>query len=213
MSLRPAVALQPIVDLATGTVAAHEALARFHPAWRTDRLLAAAGRTGRADFELAAVTAALAQPVRPLSVNVSAVALADRRILDLLAADADRLWVELTEDVPVADVPAALDSLARLRRDGATIAIDDFGAGHAGLATVAAVLPDIIKLDRQLVARLPLDRLATLAAQLQALHPAALVAEGLAGPGAGRTLASRGVAYGQSYALGRPTAAAAVAAA
>ena len=51
----------------------------------------------------------------------------------------------------------APEVLARLRARGFLIAVDDLGAGYAGLNTFALLKPDIVKFDMQLLRRIHED--------------------------------------------------------
>ena len=152
---------QPIVDLAQGTVVGYEALARFTgpPAATPDRWFAAADKLGLgAALEAAAIRRALGTlgtlaPERFLAVNVSPHLLHDPVLAAALlgSGSLDRVVVELTEHLPVDDLDRFSEAVARLRAAGATIALDDAGSGYAGLQQLAAVRPQIVKLDRALV--------------------------------------------------------------
>ena len=56
--------------------------------------------------------------------------------------------VELTEHARIDSYASLVPTLDRLREAGALIAIDDAGAGYAGLQHLIEVRPNIIKLDR-----------------------------------------------------------------
>lgn len=63
----------------------------------------------------------------------------------------DNLVLELLES-QVQESDAFTEAVTRARQDGALIAIDDFGAGHSNFDRVWRLQPDIVKLDRGLVA-------------------------------------------------------------
>ncbi|WP_220464151.1 MULTISPECIES: EAL domain-containing protein [unclassified Colwellia] len=65
--------------------------------------------------------------------------------------DAKKLIIEITEGEAIISSSELWNALNKLRRIGATIAIDDFGAGYAGLNLLADVQPDLIKLDMYLL--------------------------------------------------------------
>jgi EAL domain-containing protein (putative c-di-GMP-specific phosphodiesterase class I) len=65
--------------------------------------------------------------------------------------DAKKLTIEITESEAMVSTSELWNVLNKLRRIGATIAIDDFGAGYAGLNLLADVQPDMIKLDMYLL--------------------------------------------------------------
>jgi EAL domain-containing protein (putative c-di-GMP-specific phosphodiesterase class I) len=68
-----------------------------------------------------------------------------------LSALAPEIVLELTERSPIEDVPDMTDRVRRLRKLGFRLAIDDLGAGYAGLTSFASLRPDFVKLDRGLV--------------------------------------------------------------
>lgn len=61
-------------------------------------------------------------------------------------------------ETDASDLPAMEAAMATARRHGCLIAIDDFGAGHSNFDRVWRLQPDIVKLDRSLVARAAKDR-------------------------------------------------------
>ena len=62
-----------------------------------------------------------------------------------------QLVVEITESELIHDIENFADVLDILRSHGVAIAIDDFGAGYAGLNMLAEIQPDLIKLDMSLI--------------------------------------------------------------
>ena len=62
-----------------------------------------------------------------------------------------RIIFEVTEVEEVRDHAHLKNIMAEYRSHGLRIAIDDFGAGHSGLALLAEFQPDMIKIDRALV--------------------------------------------------------------
>jgi GAF domain-containing protein len=103
----------------------------------------------------------------------------------------------------------ALDAqLEALRSRGARIAIDDAGAGYAGLQLLIRVKPEILKLDRSLVSSVHED--ASKIAMLNALAAfasstrAAVCGEGVENAEELQALARADATYAQGYALGRP---------
>src|SRR3954468_23034434 len=149
---------QPIVDLAAATVAGYEPLARFPGVAGPDAWFAAAAEAGiAAELEALAIHKALAAvPSLPpntfLTVNVSPHLLGSAPVQHALATrpDLHRVVVELTEHTPVHDLAALRRQTDELRRRGALIALDDAGSGYSGLQQLAALRPQIVKLDRAL---------------------------------------------------------------
>ena len=205
---------QPIVELATGRVAGYEALSRFRsPTSRTVPVwFAQARRFGLgSQLQAKAISAALAVPHRPagryLSINASPSALVSTEVLDALPARLDDLVIEITEQEPVEDGPLQ-DVLTELRNRGARLAVDDTGAGYAGLQRMLAIRPDVIKLDKALVTGLQHDPAKT--ALVEALvrfarrTNAEICAEGIESAEELLTLADLDVLLGQGHLLGMP---------
>jgi len=68
-----------------------------------------------------------------------------------LGAMAHRVVLEITERAKLEQVSDAKGRIARLRVRGFRIAIDDIGAGYAGLNSFAELEPEVVKLDMVLV--------------------------------------------------------------
>jgi diguanylate cyclase (GGDEF)-like protein len=211
-------AFQPVMELATGRVAGYEALARFAaPFERPPQLwFAQAHRCGLgAVLEARALEVALAAAERPagtfLALNVSPAALLSAEVGAALPQELDGIVIELTEH-EVFDEDGALElALTALRARGARIALDDAGAGYAGLQQLIRIRPDIVKVDRSLVAGIHADpsKLALLEAlaYFATTTGAAVCAEGIEELAELRALAGLDVTYAQGYALARPGAA------
>ena len=107
------------------------------------------------------------------------------------------------------------EELAALRARGAQVALDDAGAGYAGLQQIIRIAPDILKLDRALIhgAHADPSRQALLEALIgfASSTGAAICAEGVEDLEDLRTLVSLDVTYAQGYGLARPGAGLAVA--
>lgn len=211
------IVFQPIWDFAEDRPLGFEALCRFNPEpYRTpDIWFAEADQVGLGpDMELAAITAALtAGAVLPMrcyiSVNASAELIISGRLVLVLAAHAGRrVVVEVTEHAPVADYPRLLSECDRLREAGARIAVDDAGAGYAGLQHILQLRPDMIKLDIALVRAIDRDmarRALVSALMFFAQETGALmVAEGIETQAELDILRQLGVHCGQGYLFSRP---------
>ncbi|HUY55175.1 MAG TPA: EAL domain-containing protein [Candidatus Nanopelagicaceae bacterium] len=211
--------VQPIVDLRSGSVAGMEALARFGaPPPRTpDLWFAEAAAVGLdLELEMAAVRQAFAKlPALPtgafMAVNVSPQTLCSsalQRALDDVATE--RVVLELTEHVSVEDYAELEQVRGTLRSRGVRIAIDDTGAGISSLQHVIRLHPDVIKLDRSMIANLDSDpvrrALARALVELSAELGAVIVAEGVETTAELAALRTLNVPYGQGYLLGRPAA-------
>jgi diguanylate cyclase (GGDEF)-like protein/PAS domain S-box-containing protein len=205
---------QPIVDLRTGHVSGYEALSRFEGSRRPPNAwFAQAHRCGLGiELEVAAAEAQLATGGRPagtrLSINLSPSALLSAEAEEWLVGDLSHLVLEVTEDELVAEGTALEDRLSELRRRGARLAVDDIGAGYAGLKQVMRLRPDVLKLDRSLVAGVGSDP--AKGAMVDALVRyarrigAEVCAEGVETLDDLQALADLDVTYGQGYVLARP---------
>jgi EAL domain-containing protein (putative c-di-GMP-specific phosphodiesterase class I) len=69
-----------------------------------------------------------------------------------LCALAPEIVLEISERSPIESVPDVLGRVRKLRDLGFRLAVDDLGAGYAGLTSFAALEPDFVKLDRGLIA-------------------------------------------------------------
>src|SRR5262249_44859419 len=152
------IVFQPVVELATGRPAGYEALARFdgEPARGPDEWLAQAHRAGLgAELEALAIETALKTPGRPdnsfLALNVSPRALLSNAVKQALPQDLNTIVIELAEDEPCGGEGELEQAIAALRARGARVALDDAGAGYAGLQQLIRIAPDILKLDRALI--------------------------------------------------------------
>jgi EAL domain-containing protein (putative c-di-GMP-specific phosphodiesterase class I) len=210
------IVFQPIVDLASATVAGYEALSRFPGTATPDVWFAAAAEAGLgAELEGLAVAKALAaMPDLPpdtfLTVNVSPHLLGTPSMDAAFATRPDlrRVVVELTEHAPMDDLVALRRHTDRLRTRGALIALDDAGSGYSGLQQMAALRPQIVKLDRALIADAGTDpvrmALAEMVGEFAGRIDARLLAEGLETPAELAAFARLGVPLGQGWLLGRP---------
>ena len=170
-------AYQPIVELATGTVTAAEALVRWdHPRRGpvpAPELVSVAEETGlilglgrwvllHACRQLARWRAAGAQ--LSVSVNLSAQQLSDDGLLDTVAEATTRagigpgaLTLELTESTLMTDTSQALSVLRALTDFGVRLSIDDFGTGFSSLSYLKRFPVDELKIDRSFVRGLGSD--------------------------------------------------------
>lgn len=75
-----------------------------------------------------------------------------------LAAYAQSIVLEVTERASLAEVPDVMQRIGQLRELGYRIAVDDLGAGYAGLTSFALLEPEFVKLDMSLVRDVHLSR-------------------------------------------------------
>jgi EAL domain-containing protein (putative c-di-GMP-specific phosphodiesterase class I) len=208
---------QPVVDLHSGDVVGVEALSRFDgvPRRPPNEWFAIAEQVGfGVELELLAVERALAQIDHLdagafMSVNVSPTTAMSEDLRRCLAvAPGHRVVVELTEHARVRDYEALWPSFDELRAQGVRIAVDDAGAGYAGLQHILRLQPDIVKLDNDLTRHIHADpaRRALAAAMTTFAREigAALVAEGIETREDLETLQAIGIPWGQGYHLAQP---------
>ena len=207
---------QPLVELSTGRLIGFEALSRFNS--EADRAPDAwfnqAARCGRGlALEMAAIKAALAgAQTRPagtyLSLNFSPSALGSPKLMSILPRNMSDIVIEVTEHELASEDGALEEGLAKMRARGARIAVDDAGAGYAGLNQVMRVQPDVIKLDRSLIEGVHADGAKAALVEFFVMFArrvgAAVCTEGIETLDELRTLINLGVTYGQGYLLGRP---------
>jgi EAL domain-containing protein (putative c-di-GMP-specific phosphodiesterase class I) len=161
---------------------------------------------------MAAIKAALATPGRPpgtyLSLNFSPSALASPKIMAILPRNMSDIVVEVTEHELASEDGGLEEGLAKMRARGARIAVDDAGAGYAGLNQVMRVQPDVIKLDRSLIEGVHCDSAKAALVEFFVMFArrvgAGVCTEGIETLEELRTLINLGVSYGQGYLLGRP---------
>lgn len=155
-------AFQPIVSWRRRTVFGYEALVRskhpvvsnpgllFETAERLDRLQ----DLGRRIRTLIAQCLCEAPPEAIVFVNLHSTDLNDEELYDRsggLARYADRIVFEVTERASLQCVHNLPERLRALRAAGYSIAVDDLGAGYAGLASFGQLEPEVVKLDMSLV--------------------------------------------------------------
>ena len=207
---------QPVYDLEAGDVFAYEALARFpmEPYRPPSDWFADAAEVGLGvELELAAIEKALAEVdglpdgVR-LAINVSPLTALSPHFFNVLAPRAHRVIIEVTEHERVEDYDALNDALAPLRALGASVAIDDVGAGFASLTHILKLAPDIVKLDlsltRGIAADPARDALASSLVDFATGIDATIGAEGIETQSELDRLRVLKVRYGQGFHLGVP---------
>ena len=218
-------AYQPLVDLYDGETVGYEALARgpvgslFE---RPDALFEAAhaaGMEAEVDWECqrAALAGALETGLaqgQALFVNFEPRVLTVERPQWLAHLTDEALgrfaiFAEFTER-SLTDRPAEmLAAVARLRRLGVGIALDDVGADPRSLALMPFLAPEVIKLDLRLVQENPSGQIAEIvhAVGAEAERTGALVlAEGIETEAHRQTALALGARYGQGWLFGRPAA-------
>ena len=143
-------------------------------------------------------------------VQLSTVGSGERvlRIISNVGFPAHRLQVEVTETALLADFETARNNLAVLRGAGASVVLDDFGAGYASIGYLREFNFDAIKLDGSLVTSITevgpaLLLLRGVLALCQAMGRQC-IAEHIETRAQLRILRQLGCRYGQGFGLARP---------
>ncbi len=214
-------AFQPIVDVQEGRIDAYEALVRGLDGEGAGQMLAQVNADNVYKFDQACRVKAIELAARlgmdrQLNINFLPNAVYEpraciRATLDAAARtgfDPRRLTFELVETEAIADTPHLLNIIAEYRRQGFKIALDDFATGYSGLARLAELKPDIVKLDRALVQDCDKDRtrLAIVASMiaLGAEIGIKVVVEGVERKGEVDALCSVGARFMQGFYFARP---------
>ena len=215
---------QPIVRLPGETPVAVEALARWTAPDGTEvapetvvRAVEGAGLGTELDalvLDLACREITEAGLDLAVHVNVCASRLGTSTLEDGIRAAltryrlaAERLVVEITETVPVLDLPAGADAIRRLQALGVRVALDDFGAGYSSLTCLHALPVDLVKLDRTLTTGVQPERDAALCRALVGLCGdlrLGVVAEGIETAEQAALISQAGCTLAQGYRYGRP---------
>lgn len=152
-------AFQPIVDLRSGALFGYEALARSRSAILTSTpdLFVAAVETGRVG-ELGRahrVQVLATAPHVPLFINVNPNEFNHHWLVqpdDPLYLHRAPVYLEITESVPLSHFDQCRNVLNEIRKNGVLLAVDDLGAGYSNVKYIADLSPDMVKIDRELVA-------------------------------------------------------------
>ena len=211
------VVYQPIVSWSARRVVGYEALVRSaEPALSNPAALFDAARRLQRLGELgAAIRARAPEPFFAkdvecrlfLNLHTSDIECDD--LLDSpLSTMADSVVLEITERAPLDALSGMAHRIAALRASGYRIAVDDLGAGYAGLSSFAALEPDIVKLDMSLIRGVhhaPVKRrLIEGLEQACADLGVTLVAEGIEVPEERDALLDSGIDIFQGFLFARP---------
>lgn len=222
---RITIVLQPIFDPSRGRIVAYEALTRGpegSPLMAPLALFAAAAEAGRVEeLDLLCLGEAMEHFVEldlpgQLFLNITPAALARfvafgpslESIAGERGLDPARVVIEVTEDGVTADVSQLRRAVKTLRHSGFGFAIDDLGAGFAGLRLWSELKPDYVKIDRYFVSRVHKDaiRVEFVRSMLDIARAMScrVIAEGVETAEECRELAELGVDLLQGFFLARP---------
>ena len=214
-------AFQPIVNVATRTVYAYEALVRGPNGEGAAQILAKVTERNRYRFDQGCrinsifLAQRLGMKAR-ISINFLPNAVYQPELCirtTIAAAEAanfplDQIIFEVTESEHILE-PEKLLSIFRYYRDrGFATAIDDFGAGYAGLGLLTEFQPQIVKIDIKLVRDVdsnPVKQAIVLGILLTMKElGVTVIAEGVETAAEARWFQSRGVDLMQGYYFARP---------
>lgn len=212
--------LQPQIDLRTGRLAGAEALIRWN---RKDGELTLPSEFIPLAEEVGGIEAldewVISESMKilsawqkqnigvPISLNVSGIQIANLSYVELLEKmlreyqlDPHMLHLEVTETAYISNMEQAAEMLARLRKIGIKIALDDFGMGYAGLNYLQHLSVDIIKIDKNFVDQIPADdALVRIVASIADVLALDVVAEGVESHMQCEWLLEHGIYYAQGY--------------
>ncbi len=210
-------AFQPIVD--SSSVVAYEALLRSNEPTLPNppAVLEAAERLGRLHElgqrvrDLSATAFSQAPRNSLLFVNLHANDLLDPSLYLAtapLTQYAERVVLEVTERASLSQIDSLLPRISMLRVLGFRLAVDDLGAGYAGLSSFAELEPEFVKLDMSLVRDIhqsPVRRkLVSAMASLAHELGAQVVAEGVENEAESKCVQEHGCNLLQGYFFARP---------
>jgi EAL domain-containing protein (putative c-di-GMP-specific phosphodiesterase class I) len=217
-------AFQPIVDISSKTIFAYEALVRGPNNETAESILSQVNDLNRYRFDQGCRTRAielasrlgLAATGADLSINFipGAVYHPEACLRATLGAASrtqfplDRLIFEVTEGERVSNPGHLVSIVETYRRHSFRTAIDDFGAGYAGLNLLAKFQPDIIKIDMELtrgVDSRPISQ-TIVAAVLQVCRALniTVIAEGIETEAEAKTVLDLGIHLMQGYLFAEP---------
>jgi EAL domain-containing protein (putative c-di-GMP-specific phosphodiesterase class I) len=217
-------AFQPIIDIKTGEVFAHEALVRGPNGEGAGSVLGQVQEANRYAFDQQCRVKAIELASKlydpksdvKLSINFMPNAVYEpRACIRLTLATAmstgfplDRIIFEFTENEQL-DTKHVLNILRTYRDMGFKTAIDDFGAGHSGLGLLTHFQPDIVKIDMDMIREIDTDpvRRTIVKHTLNMLQDLAItpLCEGVETVGELAALSDLGVSLIQGYVLAKPS--------
>lgn len=214
-------AFQPILDTASEELRAVEALIRGLDGQSPAEVLGrySGNEVYRFDLESKAIAieqfAALDVDCH-LALNVLPMTLANIKnstsflleALDRHGLTPERLVLEVTEEEAITKPHVFITNMQALRAAGVRVAIDDFGAGYAGLSLLSEFQPDELKIDRMLVRAIhehgPRQAILRAVVDFCRAMGIEMVAEGVEQTQEYRWLRRAGISCFQGYLFSRP---------
>ncbi|MCP1338589.1 EAL domain-containing protein [Idiomarina sp. M1R2S28] len=214
-------AFQPIVDISKKSVFAHEALVRGENGEGAGRILGQVTEDNKYTFDQtcrvkAIETASRIQLPGSLSINFmpNAIYEPETCLATTLSTarktgfDRNKIIFEVTEQEQVVSQEFLVEVFEAYRKEGFRTAIDDFGAGYAGLNLLADFQPDILKIDMKLIRDINQNKVKqTLVRSIQQIGEELgiqLVAEGIETEDEYKYLRDSGITLMQGYFFQKP---------
>lgn len=218
---------QPIIALDSRRILGYEALIRGpenSPLHTPDQLFSVARRTKQlASLEFACRAASCEKFVAlnlsgKLFLNMTPLSFTDsqyrdgvtREILQRVGLSPERVVFELTESQPFDQFDLLRAASEHFQRQGFAIALDDLGAGYAGLRVWSELCPDYVKIDRHFIHGIDKDPVKRefVRAMLDIANRMGntVIAEGIETEAELNTLFAMGIENVQGYFLARPAA-------
>ncbi len=215
-------AYQPIVDSVQGNVSSYEALLRDRDKVFPAKYIESLPAQQKYHFDLHSKEVAISKVApyleshQAVSINLLPGAFIDidsaadfiLNQMSINSLEPEQLIIEVTESEIIRDFQRFKAKADALRTKGILIAMDDFGAGYAGLSTLANFPPDKIKLDRNLVFNIQNDgvkqALVSAVVEFSTKLGIIVVAEGVEDKEELRCLANLGIQRFQGYLFAKP---------
>jgi diguanylate cyclase (GGDEF)-like protein/PAS domain S-box-containing protein len=154
-------------------------------------------------------------PLEMVSVNLSGTSLNDERTVAFILEQArrhavppEKICFELTETAALNNLQVAIEVMRALKREGFSLAIDDFGSGFTSFAYLKSLPVDFIKIDGSYVKGMLDDRvdraMVTAIRQIAAVIGIRTVAEWVENAALAAELGAIGIDYAQGYGIARP---------
>jgi len=214
-------AFQPIVDVRSREVFAYEALVRGLDGSGAAHILGQVNDDNRYQFDQACRVKAVRLAAQlgmdcHVSINFlpNAVYRAETCIRATLEAAREfsfphgRIMFEVTENEPLNHGEHLKAIFNEYRRQGLITAIDDFGAGYAGLNMLTRFQPHVLKIDMELIRNIDQDPVRqAIAGGIELVCKRlgiVIIAEGIETEAESQYLQSLGIRYQQGYLFARP---------
>ncbi|QGN38250.1 diguanylate phosphodiesterase [Klebsiella oxytoca] len=164
-------AFQPIIEPLAGKITSLEALIRDKDGGSPASFFASIPPDKRYEMDLKSksVAFALAKDINigdhKISINILPMSLvvipeAVEFLLQEIkkqGLEPEQVIVEVTEDEMISGFSQFRSAIKKLRVSGMGLAIDDFGAGYAGLSLLTKIQPDKVKIDREIITNIHLS--------------------------------------------------------